>query len=393
MMPLALSVLSRPPHPTRDGLAIRNHYLLAALAQEFRVRAFALRDPDRDYPAVPPAGVSVEDVPQTSRRIRRALAAVGGLLSHRPYSEWMYRSRALERRLADAVAEEKPDWIVAHSYHVAPAAFSVGGRVWIDFHNRDSEIWTRTAHTAPSAWTRAFARGQAKRVETLERDLLARAAGASCVSARDATALRVAGVAEPLVVPNGVDLERYPYRAAAPSEELVFFVGDLSWPPNADAVRWLRERIWPIVRRLRPSARAEILGRSPAPDLAALASEDFRFLGEGGDTRPYWSRAAVAAVPLLAGGGTRLKILEAAACGVPVVSTRVGAEGLELLPETEIALRDDPERFAAAIAGLLADPAAARAQAAAARTRIEMLYDWRNIGQEFVRALARRGAS
>jgi glycosyltransferase involved in cell wall biosynthesis len=390
MKPLAVSVLSRPPHPTRDGLAIRNYHLLDALASEFRVRAFALSDPGRAYAGEAPEGVSVEEIPQTTRRVRRALAAAGSLISHRSYSERLYRSEALERRLAEAAASEKPAWIVAHSYHVAPAALSVGAPVWIDFHNRDSEIWTRTGETARSALTRAFARSQAGRVEGLERELLARTAGVSCVSDRDAAALRAAGGPDPIVVPNGVDLARYAFRTAASSEELVFFVGDLSWPPNAEGARWLRERVWPILKRLRPAARAEVLGRDAPASLAATSADDFRLLGEGGDTRPYWARAAVAVVPLLAGGGSRLKILEAAASGVPVVSTAVGAEGLEFVAEREIAIRDEPQAFAEAVARLLGDPGAARSQATAARARVEALYDWKRIGSRFARALAER---
>ncbi len=142
----------------------------------------------------------------------------------------------------------------------------------------------------------------------------------------------------PLVVPNGVDLDRFPRRAAAPAGEFVVFVGDLSWPPNADGVRWFLREVWPRVRILRPDARAEIVGRAAPPDLAGLAGPAAALLGEGGDARAHWARAAVAAVPLRAGGGTRLKILEAAAAGVPVVATSIGAEGLELLPDSEILL-------------------------------------------------------
>jgi polysaccharide biosynthesis protein PslH len=392
MKPLLFSVLPRPPHPTRDGLAIRNYHLLEALAEHFRVRAFCLLDPERAYGGGEiPRGVEVEWISQPPRRLRRAWAAAASLVANEGYSERLYRSRGLSRSLAAAVAAEPPSWIVAHSYHVGPAALSAGPRVWIDFHNLDSEIWRRTGEGPEGGAAGWFARVQAPRVRRLEGQLARRASGLSCVSRRDAVALRALGAAaDPMVVANGVDLARYRMRSQEPDGEVLFFVGDLSWPPNADAVRWLREKVWPELKRVRPLARVEILGRDAPADLLGFAAPDWTLLGEGADTRPHWAGAAVAVVPLVAGGGTRLKILEAAASGVPVVSTSIGAEGLEFAPQTEILLRDDAAGFAAAVADLLADRAAARRQAVAARARVEALYDWERIGEEFARDLAGR---
>ncbi len=390
MKPLVYSVLPRPPHPSRDGLAIRNYHLLAALVERFEVRAFSLLDPERAYGGgAVPEGVAVEWVPQRARAARRPAAVLASLATGEPYSAILYRSRDLARRLASACAERRPAWIVAHAYHVAPAAEAAGAPVWIDFHNLDSRIWERMGETASSAARRRFARGQAPRVRRLEKALVRRADGVSCVSRSDAAALAELGAAKPLVVPNGVDLSRYPFRGAVAPEETVFFVGDLSWPPNAEGIRWFAERVWPLVRERRPGARAEVLGRGAPPDLSRLARPDFVLLGEGGDTRPHWARAAVAVVPLAAGGGTRLKILEAAACGVPVVSTPVGAEGLDFSPG-EVRIADSPEAFAAAVVALLADPAGARRQAAAARARVEAAYGWDRIGARFADALRRR---
>ena len=388
--PLLLAVLPRPPHPSRDGLAIRNHALLTALAEEFRVRALALSDPERAYSAEWPSGVEAETVPQSPRRIRRAQAAAASLFAGGVYSERLYRSAELVRRLKDAAAAETPRWIVAHSYHVAPSALEAGRPVWIDFHNLDSEIWRRTAETSGSTGVRGFARLQAARVRALEESLARDAAGISCVSERDAAELRAFGGAAPLVVPNGVDLRRHAFRSDPPGGELVLFIGDLSWPPNADGVRWLLSRVWPTVHRRRPGARLRIVGRSAPADLASLASGpmNVELAGEGGDARDHWRAAAVAVVPLLSGGGTRLKILEAAATGVPVVSTHVGAEGLDFVDKTEILRRDEPESFAEAIAGLLSDPGAARLQAQSARARVESDHGWEAIGRRFANVLA-----
>jgi glycosyltransferase involved in cell wall biosynthesis len=390
MKPILYSVLPRPAHPTRDGLAIRNYHLLAGLAEEFRVRAAALVPPSLQGSGEYPPGVEVEEVPQPGRRARQAAALAGSLLSRQAYPERLYRSRALLAGVSRWTAQERPAWIVAHSYHVAPAALDAGAPAWVDFHNVDSEIWRRMGERAAGPLG-VFLRWQAPRVARWERDILRRAAGASCVSERDALAFSSGGASPPLVVSNGVDLTRYVFRPEPSSEDLVFFVGDLTWPPNLEGIRWFRTEAWPILSRLRPDARVEVLGRGER-SLRGLSDgpPGFSLLGEGADTRPLWRRAAVAIVPLLTGGGTRLKILEAAACGVPVVATPVGAEGLDFTAGEEIEVASGAPEFAAAIARLLSEPGARRLQAAAARRRVEGQYGWDAIGRRFAQVLRRR---
>lgn len=387
MSPLLYSVLPRPAHPTRDGLAIRNFHMLAALASEFRVRAAVLLPPESGSGEYPP-GVEVEEIPLARRRVRQVAALASSALSGAAYPARMYQSKALSSRLSGWMAREKPAWVVAHSYHVAPAALETGAPAWVDFHNVDSEIWRRMGERAAGP-LRAFLRWQAPRVAQLERDILRRAAGASCVSARDARALSSDGGAPPLVVSNGVDLTRYVFRLEPSSEELVFFAGDLTWPPNLEGIRWFLSEVWPILSRLRPSARVEVLGRGEGSlrEHARRGPPGLSFLGEGEDTRPLWRRAAVAIVPLLTGGGTRLKILEAAACGVPVVATPIGAEGLDFVAGREIELASGAPEFAATVAGLLAEPDARRSRAAAARRRVEGQYGWEEIGRAFAAEL------
>jgi glycosyltransferase involved in cell wall biosynthesis len=186
-----------------------------------------------------------------------------------------------------------------------------------------------------------------------------------------------------------VDLARYEFHGERPGTGVLFFVGDLSWPPNAEGLRWFASEVWPLVRASAPRARVRVLGRAAPADLVRSAPE-WEFLGEGGDTRPHWAAADAAIVPLLAGGGTRLKVLEAAACGVPVLSTSVGAEGLELEPESEILLRDDPPAFAEAAVRLVEGAGLRSSLAKAARERVERKYDWDRIGASFADELFRR---
>ncbi len=390
MKPFLYTVCPRPPHPTRDGSSIRNFHLLRALAEDFRVRAFVLvPSRRREWNEDLPPGVEAEVFPQSARPVRQA-AALAATAAGRAYSPFLYRSRPLAARLRQLAAVEKPRWIVAHSYHVAPLALDAYGPLWIDFHNLDSELWRRMGESASSRLSRMFARSQAPRVSRVEAQLVLRASGLSCVSERDAAHLAELAPDVPrVVVPNGVDLDRYAFRAEPAPTEIVFYVGDLTWPPHAEGIAWFRREAWPLVVRSRPSARAHVMGRGT---VAGTGSDGFTFLGEGNDTRPHWQTAAVAVVPLRAAAGTRLKILEAAACGVPVVSTSVGAEGLDLVDGAEILLADTPGEFAGAVSRLLGDPDARRLQAAAARRKVEDRYGWGSIGRSFSRELLRREA-
>ncbi|HEY6065588.1 MAG TPA: glycosyltransferase [Thermoanaerobaculia bacterium] len=387
MKPLLYAICPRPPHPTRDGSAIRNFHLLRSLSEGFRVRAFVLLPPHlRELPQELPDGVEAERFPQSPRTVRRAAALAASAVG-RAYSPFLYRSRPLATRLRQLASTEKPAWIVAHSYHVAPLALDAFGPLWIDFHNLDSELWRRMGEDAPSRLSRAFARFQAPRVTAVETALVKRAAGISFVSERESDLLaRLVPQVPRIVVPNGVDLERYTFRPAAARDEIVFYVGDLTWPPHAAGMAWFRREVWPLVEKNRPQARAEVVGRGTTPGTDGR----FTFFGEGDDTRPHWARAAVAVVPLKAAAGTRLKILEAAACGVPVVSTSVGAEGLDLDDGSEIRIADGAAEFAGAVCDLLADPDARRRQAERARRRVEERYGWTSIGRAFCDELLRR---
>ena len=392
MQPLVYSILPRPPHPTRDGAAIRNFHLLQGLSRRFRLRCLVLVAPHlAGEPAEYPEGAEVETILQGDRRLRAAASFARTALSNDAYPLLLYRSPALLRRLRERASVEPPALVIGHGLHAGALALEAGLPLWVDLHNVESEIWQRMAATASSAARRLFAGWQAPRVVAGERRLLSRVSGASCVSERDAAALsRISGGAAPEVVPNGVDLDHYAFRPGPAASERLFFVGDLSWAPNAEGVRWFAREVWPSLSKRRPEATVEILGRRAAADLASLTGPRFVLAGEGGDTRPRWRQAAVAIVPLHAGGGTRLKILEAAACGVPVVSTSVGAEGLSFVEGEEILLRDERGAFAEAVAALLADAGSRERMAAAARRRVEREYGWKPIADRFAETVARK---
>jgi glycosyltransferase involved in cell wall biosynthesis len=159
------------------------------------------------------------------------------------------------------------------------------------------------------------------------------------------------------VIDTAVDTDFFQNGAGSEIGDRVVFMGSMDWLPNQEGVRFFVRDVWPRIRSTRPNATFQIVGRNPPPAIVALGTvPGVEVVGGVPDVRPYVSSAAVFVVPLLVGGGTRLKIYEAMAMGRAVVSTTIGAEGLPLTPGRHFLQEDAPEKFAAAVIQLLNNP-------------------------------------
>ena len=165
----------------------------------------------------------------------------------------------------------------------------------------------------------------------------------------------------------------------------------MDWMPNIDGMRWFVGEVLPRIRARRPNCTLTIAGRKPTSAITELAASDSGILVTGGvpDIRPYVWGAAVSIVPLRIGGGTRLKIYESMAARVPVVSTRIGAEGLAIHPPNDIRIADTAEEFASQCLDLLENPQQRSAIAEAAWTMVAERFSWESVAQQFEQILAR----
>jgi glycosyltransferase involved in cell wall biosynthesis len=185
-------------------------------------------------------------------------------------------------------------------------------------------------------------------------------------------------------IPTGVDGDFYkPTGQEGPGHDLVF-TGSMDWLPNVDGITWFAREILPLLRKELP-VKVWVVGRKPAPEVKALADKnaDIEVTGTVDDVRPYMGRARVYIVPLRIGGGTRMKIFEAMAMALPVVSTRIGAEGLPLTDGKDIALADEPADFAARILQLLRNQEQRRALGAAGRTLVTEKFSHEGVARRF----------
>jgi glycosyltransferase involved in cell wall biosynthesis len=265
-----------------------------------------------------------------------------------------------------------------------------------DLHDIESLAQQRTAVLEGSAsgpWAVAKRVLAARKIRAAERAVAAAYAQCAVTSEHDAAALHgvVGGRAKALVVPNGVDTAYFqPSGAIAPQPDTLVFTGLMAHPPNVDGVRYFCSEVLPLIWGQRPAARLLVVGASPPPAILALdgsARGRVRVLGAVPDTRPYLAQGSVAVVPLRSGSGTRLKILEALAMERPVVSTTIGAEGLETIHGRHLLIADDAASFAAAVLRLLQDQQLAARLAAEGRSLVERRYRWEAIGAAWQKSL------
>jgi len=281
-----------------------------------------------------------------------------------------------ERQFAELVQRVRPDAIVYGMSWMLPYARAARGVPGIvDEQNYDPQITARMAAgqtgLAALKW-RCYVAITAR----AERRNLRLIRGIAPCSEEDAAIFRrVAPHADVEVVPNGVDTDAI---TPTPLGAAVVMTGTFSYAPNLEGARWLAREVWPLVRRAAPAAELRFVGlrgETVLRDLAMLPG--VTVVGAVPDMRPELARARVAVAPIHVGGGTRIKILEAFAAGRPVVSTRVGAEGIAVADGDTAFLRDEPAGFAAAVVRLLDDKPLAEQMGARARALVVRRYDWR----------------
>jgi sugar transferase (PEP-CTERM/EpsH1 system associated) len=347
-------------HPTTKGGQIRTLEILKRLHRRHEIHYVAFEDPGQ--PEGPRRSVEYctrvypirHRVPsKDSAAFLPQLAA--GLFSSAPLAVGRYRSIAMQRQIETLLSGTPFDRLVCD--FLAPSTNIPRLGDWVLFqHNVETAIWRRHAENARDPVRALYLRLQARRMREHERRACRQAGEIIAVSRADAELMRTLfGATRVSVVPTGVDIEHFAPAASAPGVADLVFVGSMDWLPNVDAISWFVRDVLPLIERRRPGCTVAIVGRDPTRAVSGLAADRPQVLVTGtvDDVRPYLWGSTVSIVPLRIGGGTRLKIYEAMAAGVPVVSTTVGAEGLDVSSPENIRLADTPEEFASACLELL----------------------------------------
>lgn len=361
MRPSALFLSPEAPCPATGGGPLRSAALLEYLACRYAVDLIVFREPGAPDPrAAIPDGIArrvdVIDLPHHSRTFlaRAVRNAIRYLRSRPPLND---RFSGFAAPLARLLAGRRYDLAVVEHFWCAPYCEQLqprAARTVLDLHNVESVFYGRSADIEPwpaSVVLRRFERA----CRSLEREWIPRFSIVLAASEHDAGLVRaICPEVHPHVYPNTIPFTPQP---DAVEQNVVAFSGNFDYQPNIGAVRFFRKRIWPLLRDRWPGLVWRLIGKNPR-GIARLVAGDPRIevTGPVANAVEALATARIVVAPLLAGSGTRVKILEAWAAGRAVVSTSLGAEGLPVRSGEHLLLADSPEAFAGAVSRLLASP-------------------------------------
>lgn len=387
--PLHVAIVDEElPYPPTSGKRIRTLNLTMRLAARHRITYICHRNSDPTEareaaqffadngvrPVVVPRAVP----PHSGFKFYARLAA--NLLSPLPYSVATHISPELRQALrAHARTNPVDVWHCEWTPYARTLSGVEGPRVVVA-HNVESVIWQRYHETERNPLKRWYIGKQWHKFERFEREALGEVTRTVAVSDVDAGRLRHDfGVEAVDVVENGVDTAYFhPAEVNRCRAGRLLFLGSLDWRPNLDGVVEMLDRVFPAVRAAEPGATLTLVGRNP-PDWLRRRAEStpgVELFGSVPDVRPYLAECALMVVPLRVGGGSRLKILESLSSGVPVVSTRVGAEGLCLDAGRHLTIVEGIDELIPALIDALRSPAILASQAQAGRNEVLRRYDW-----------------
>lgn len=375
------------PSPPQSGAPRRVHGLLSELARRHEVSLLAFTAPgeDTDTALTATRQYCTEVVTVENDRLDRALdrkrkraIQLRSLLRKQSYEALIHHDPSFQRALDRLVAHADFDVITTEHSQMAGYVLPGTARRVLDEHNIEYDILWRTAAAERPSIRKLYNWANYLKLRREERAAWQRFDGVTLTSERDEKLLReVNPQARTAVIPNGVDTEFFHPSATPVEPGTILFFGAINYYPNTEGLLFFLDEVFPLVKRRHPGARLWIVGQLPPLSITNRVAEDVIITGLVEDVRTYIERASVVIVPLRIGGGTRLKIVEAMAMGKAVVSTTLGAEGLEVHDGEDVLLADTAQEFASRVSQVLADAELTRRLGEAARHRAVSQYSWR----------------
>ncbi len=389
-----LFLTSRVPYPPIGGIQLRVFHFIKALSRQHEITLLSLSE--QPVPAEQMAGLQPYvrrlEIIELSKS-RSYLNCLAGLFSSKPLQVYYYRSPALFERLQEIARHEKFDLIYVHLIRMAEYTKALNGEPKIlDLTDAMSLSYERICqihrdhslklfHVAQKVECGRLREYEAAAVRRFDRNLI--------ISQTDKKFLgQFADVSRMKIIGPGVNLNYFSFYDGDFDANRIVFLGTMSFLPNKDAIIYFYKKIWPNVKRRIPAMKLSIVGANPAPEVVRLSRDaDIEVTGYVPDVRPFLRRAAVSICPMRVGAGAKNKVLEAMSIGTPVVSTSLGAEGIEAQPGHHLLVADAPKLFANQVSRIAQRPELRSRLARQARHLIEEKYDWDLVTQPLERLI------
>jgi polysaccharide biosynthesis protein PslH len=382
-------------HPTDRGAQIRTLEMLKRLHLRNEIHFIGIENPDQPEGLARSSEYCSYAYPIRHRvPDKTSLAFAGqlmaGVVSSLPVAVTRYKSAAMRRAIAELAHKHHFDAVVCDFLFPAPNMPDLSVCTLFQ-HNVEAMIWKRRVEHASGLPQKLYLQMQARRMLAYEGLVCRSVKNVIAVSTIDASTMQsLYAISRVDAVPTGVDIDYFAPPPESPQTADLTFVGSMDWNPNIDGIDWFIREVLPLIRKERSGVTLAIVGRKPPEHLITLAQNDphITVTGTVPDVRPYLWSSLVSIVPLRIGGGTRLKIYEAMAAKAPVVSTTIGAEGLDIQDGDNILLADSPHEFSSRCLALLTNASERSRLVAKAWNLVNSKYSWEVVTRSFERLLA-----
>lgn len=390
------------PYPPKGGVLQRSYHLIKELAYHHTVDLLAFNqtglispfyDGDiekalndaRQHLSTICNKVEFFPIPNEAKHTGKQGLALKSLFTPAPYTINWLRSSKFEQYLQDLARTEKYDLVHFDTISLDIYRHNFGGvPCFLDHHNIESHMLLRRARKETNPLKKLYFLQEGLRLKRYEKRACPSYDGHITCSDVDTERLRTLTPSSSIkTIPNGVDTSFFKPAGLEQEERTLIFVGTMNWYPNVEAVLYLCNKVMPLLRTQSANITLKIIGANPPAEIKKFNSttKDIKVLGFVDEIRDHIEKATVYVCPIMDGGGTKLKILDALGMGKPIVANRIASEGIEVVEGENIIFADSPEEYCSAITGLLNNPEKRKQMSEAARKLAIDKYDFKSIGQ------------
>lgn len=390
------------PYPPKGGILQRAHYLLREVAKHHEVDLLAFNQPDLMRPLFPSLDEGLKEarhvletfcrnveffpISSDKHQFGNYLLALKSLYTTDPYNINWLKSHGFSNKLVEYLSMNSYDLVHFDTISLVPYLKYINSiPAVLDHHNIESHMLLRRARNEKNVLKKWYFHQEGVRLQRVEQEVCPRFNLNITCSEIDRDRLKgIAPGSKVEEVPNGVDTGYFKKNVSVRQEKSLIFVGTLSWYPNAEAVRFIANELWPTLRNEMPGVCFDIVGANPPQDIKDLAEKDSKFRVHGfvDDVRPYLDKAAIFICPIKDGGGTKLKILDAFSMEKAVIAHPVACEGIHVRDGEHVLFAKTISGYIEKIKRLISDDEYRKKLGASARHLVEQQYSYDTIGRE-----------